>query len=188
MKHFIILTLLGLLTGPGLSAQSQYTKVKGLVLDKDKSSFIEAATVSIYSQKDSSLVKADFTDSLGVFEFLDILPGQYIVLVTATGYADLQTPEFETGTENDFSIGSLKMEKAITTLKGVTVQTTRKLIGRKIDRTVVNVDASITNAGASALEVLEKAPGVSVDKDGKVSLKGKQGVLIIIDGEWRGTC
>lgn len=182
MKNFLILSLTGLFTIQGLSAQSQYTTVKGSVLDKEKNSSIEAATVSIYSQKDSSLVKANFTDSSGVFQFEDILPGQYTVLVTATGYEDLETPEFETGTKNDLFIGSLKMEKAITTLKGVTVQATRKLIERKIDRIVVNVDASIANAGASALEVLEKAPGVSVDKDGNVSLKGKQGVLIIIDG------
>ena len=182
MKHYLILTLISLFTTLGLSAQSQSTTVKGSVVDKEKSSSIEAATVSIYSKKDSTLVKADFTDSSGVFEFLDILPGQYTVVVTATGYEDLETPEFETGTQNDLFIGSLKMEKAITTLKGVTVQATRKLIERKIDKTVVNVDASITNAGASALEVLEKAPGVSVDKDGNISLKGKQGVLIIIDG------
>src|SRR6185295_5686770 len=47
---------------------------------------------------------------------------------------------------------------------------------------VVNVEASITNVGNSALEVLEKAPGVSVDKDGNISLKGKQGVQVYIDG------
>jgi iron complex outermembrane receptor protein len=46
----------------------------------------------------------------------------------------------------------------------------------------VNVEASVTNVGNSALEVLEKAPGVSVDKDGNISLKGKQGVTIMIDG------
>jgi hypothetical protein len=47
----------------------------------------------------------------------------------------------------------------------------------------VNVDAAVTNVGASALEVLEKSPGVSVDKDGNISLKGKQGVQIYIDGK-----
>ena len=182
MKHYLILTIISLFTTIGLSAQSQYTKVKGTVLDKERNSFIEAATVSIYSKKDSVLVKADFTDSLGIFEFQDILPGQYTIIVTATGYQDLESPEFETGNKNDLFIGSLKLEKAMTTLKGVTVQATRKLIERKIDRTVINVDASISNAGTTALEVLEKAPGVSVDKDGKISLKGKQGVLIIIDG------
>ena len=56
------------------------------------------------------------------------------------------------------------------------------MIEQAIDRTIVNVDASITNIGTSALEVLEKSPGVSVDRDGNISLKGKEGVLIMVDG------
>ena len=58
----------------------------------------------------------------------------------------------------------------------------KKLVEQKIDRMVINVDASPSNAGTSALEVLEKSPGVQVDKDGNISLKGKQGVTVYIDG------
>jgi TonB-dependent Receptor Plug Domain. len=67
-------------------------------------------------------------------------------------------------------------------LKSVTVSATRPLIEQKIDRMVVNVDAFVSNAGANALEVLEKTPGVQVDKDGNISLKGKQGVVVMLDG------
>jgi outer membrane receptor protein involved in Fe transport len=49
--------------------------------------------------------------------------------------------------------------------------------------TVLNVDASPTNTGLNALELLEKSPGVTVDNDGKISLKGKQGVLVLLDGK-----
>ncbi|MBS1601009.1 MAG: TonB-dependent receptor [Bacteroidetes bacterium] len=48
---------------------------------------------------------------------------------------------------------------------------------------VVNVDASPSNAGSSVMDVLEKSPGVMVDKDGNISLKGKQGVTIMIDNK-----
>ncbi len=58
----------------------------------------------------------------------------------------------------------------------------KPLIEQKIDRTIVNVEASVTNVGSSALEVLEKSPGVTVDKDGNISLKGKSGVQVYIDG------
>src|SRR5205085_2107183 len=54
---------------------------------------------------------------------------------------------------------------------------------QKIDKTVVNVDASPTNTGLSALEVLEKSPGVTIDNNNNISLKGKQGVIILIDGK-----
>src|ERR1700761_7271537 len=69
------------------------------------------------------------------------------------------------------------------TLNQVTVVGKKPLIENKIDKTVVNVDASATNSGLTALEVLEKSPGVMVDNDGNVSLKGKPGVVIMIDGK-----
>ena len=69
------------------------------------------------------------------------------------------------------------------TLGQVTVVGKRPLIEQKVDRVVLNVDAAVTNIGATALEVLEKAPGVKVDKDGNISLKSKQGVLVMMDGK-----
>jgi iron complex outermembrane receptor protein len=67
-------------------------------------------------------------------------------------------------------------------LKTVQVVGRKKNVEQKIDKTIINVDASATNTGTSALEVLEKSPGVQVDKDGNISLKGKQGVTILVDG------
>jgi iron complex outermembrane recepter protein len=67
-------------------------------------------------------------------------------------------------------------------LATVTVTGKRPLIEQKIDRTVMNVDALISNTGSTALDVLENAPGVTVDKDGNISLKGKEGVLVLVDG------
>src|SRR6476659_9224936 len=64
----------------------------------------------------------------------------------------------------------------------VIVTAKKPLVEQRIDRTIINVDASPTNVGSSALEVLEKSPGISVDKDGNISLKGKQGVLVLVDG------
>ncbi len=68
-------------------------------------------------------------------------------------------------------------------LSAVTVTGHRPLIEQRIDRMVVNVDAAVTNVGATALEVLEKSPGITLDKDGNISLKGKQGVQVFIDGK-----
>lgn len=67
-------------------------------------------------------------------------------------------------------------------LKAVSVTAKKKLVEQKIDRMVVNIDAMMSAAGTSALEVLEKTPGVQVDKDGNISLKGRQGVMVMLDG------
>lgn len=67
-------------------------------------------------------------------------------------------------------------------LSQVVVSSKKPLYEVKIDKTVVNVDASPSNVGTNVIEVLEKAPGVNVDKDGNISLKGKNAVLVMIDG------
>jgi iron complex outermembrane recepter protein len=67
-------------------------------------------------------------------------------------------------------------------LKEVKVVAKKKLVEQKIDKMVINVDAAVTNAGTTAMDVLEKSPGVQVDKDGNISLKGKQGVMVMLDG------
>lgn len=77
---------------------------------------------------------------------------------------------------------SLMSSDSVHQLKQVVVSSKKPLYEVKIDRTVVNVDASPSNVGTNVIEVLEKAPGVNVDKDGNISLKGKQAVLVMIDG------
>ena len=66
-------------------------------------------------------------------------------------------------------------------LNEVSISTKKAFTMRKLDRVVVNVDALISNAGTSALEVLEKSPGIQVDQNGTISLKGKSSVTIFID-------
>lgn len=68
-------------------------------------------------------------------------------------------------------------------LQEVTVRSKKSSLQFLPDKTVINVDAGITNAGATVLEVLEKSPGVTVDRNGGISLKGRQGVLVMMDGK-----
>ncbi|MGB8191413.1 MAG: TonB-dependent receptor [Chitinophagaceae bacterium] len=67
-------------------------------------------------------------------------------------------------------------------LATVTVTGKRPLIEQKIDRTIVNVEALVSNTGTTALDVLENSPGITVDREGNISLKGKEGVLVLVDG------
>jgi iron complex outermembrane recepter protein len=63
----------------------------------------------------------------------------------------------------------------------VVISTKKQFITKKLDKTIVNPELLISNAGVSAVEVLEKSPGVSLDMNGNISLKGKSGVEIYID-------
>jgi outer membrane receptor for ferrienterochelin and colicin len=73
------------------------------------------------------------------------------------------------------------LDAAAKELTSVTVTANKSFTEQKIDRTVVNVDALISNTGTNALEVLEKTPGVLVDENGAITFKGKSGVLVLID-------
>ncbi len=167
-----------------VSAKAQQTgKISGAVKSSDNKP-IEAATLSLLKAKDSSLVKLSVSDKTGIYEFEKIKPGAYIIKTEAIGFAlFFSKPVKLNDTAATVQIPDIKMAASSGELGNVSVVSHRPLIENKIDRTVVNVDASPTNGGISALEVLEKSPGVTVDNDGNVSLKGKPNVTILIDGK-----
>jgi len=158
-------------------------KIKGTVKDGNGKS-LDAVTVSLLKNADSSNVSATITDRTGAFKFENIAVGKYLLSVTHVGYANWYSKTFEINASHaSISLNDISLVSSGAALDQVTVVGKRPLIENKIDKTVVNVDASPTNGGLTALEVLEKSPGVTVDNDGNVSLKGKQGVIIMIDGK-----
>ena len=159
-------------------------KVSGGIKVKNEATAIPvSATVALLRAKDSSAVKFMVSQKDGSYSFEQLSNGTYLVAVTAAGYQKNFSPGFEISNEKQaIQVAVIELTESTKSLTGVTVTASRPLIEQKIDRTIVNVDASITNIGTSALEVLEKSPGVSVDRDGNISLKGKEGVLIMVDG------
>ncbi|MEI9946618.1 MAG: outer membrane beta-barrel protein [Chitinophagaceae bacterium] len=68
-------------------------------------------------------------------------------------------------------------------LTDVTVVSKKPLIQFLPDKTVINPEANITNAGATVMDILEKSPGITVGKDGSIIMKGKPAVMVLIDGK-----
>ena len=179
--------LLNILTALGISIVSlaQTTgKVSGNIKDGDSQQVIDAATISLLAGKDSSLIKTTVTDKAGNFVFENVKEGSYLVAANSIGHKQVYSKLF-TFSKNQPSviIEVLQLLSVDKNLKDITVNSKKSFIERKIDKTIVNVDASVTNAGTTAMDVLEKSPGVTVDKDGNISLKGKQGVMVMIDGK-----
>jgi iron complex outermembrane receptor protein len=180
MKRILAL-LTGLTFVLGTFAQTK-NRVSGTILSPDNKPFA-SATIELLLAADSARVKVAVSDQQGKFEFENIAESDYFLQVTAVGHEKFYSKIFTV----DAGTTSLELEPVVLierteALKSVTVSATRPLIEQKIDRMVVNVDAFVSNAGANALEVLEKTPGVQVDKDGNISLKGKQGVVVMLDG------
>lgn len=166
-----------------LVGHAQTNKLTGNIQDGGNQAVIDAASVSLLRAKDSSLVKIALTDKEGKFSFDNVKTGKYLVMATSSGHKKTYSSTVEILEGATVSVGTLQLIEAPKSLKEVIVTSKKPFIERKIDKTVINVDAMISNSGTTALEVLEKAPGVSVDKDGKISLKGKQSVIIMMDGK-----
>lgn len=172
----VLLTLL-------VNAQNKTGKISGTVLSPDKKP-VESATVQLQKATGNALVKTAITDKAGNYSFEKIADGNYIISITATGFAKKQTEAVTiSAAQQTVIVPAAELAVQSKSFEGVTVSAAKPFIEQKLDRTVVNVEASPTNAGATALEVLEKSPGVSVDNDGNISLKGKQGVIIMMDGK-----
>ncbi len=164
-------------------SQETTGKISGPVTDLNGKA-ISAVSVSLLKATDSSLVKMAVTGKDGSFEFENIKPGMYLVVLSSVGYEKKVSEPFSiTESGNSVQLSSLQMSSAAKGLSEVTVTAKRPFIETRVDKTVVNVDASPTSAGSTALEVLEKSPGIMVNNDGAISLRGKAGVIIMIDGK-----
>ena len=183
MKKFKTgLGLLAVLFSVFTQAQTKTGLIKGSAIDPNGIPIVNAS-ISLLQAKDSSEVKISVSDKSGKYEFNDLIAAKYLVMITSVGFVKSYSKQIEISGETQLiHVDPIVLKSQSKDLKEVTVISRKPMIEQKIDRTILNVDAAVTNTGSTALEVLEKAPGVQVDKDGNISLKGKQGVIILLDG------
>ncbi len=159
---------------------AQAQKITGQALTTNQKA-IEGAVVSLLYAKDSSFVKTTLTDVEGKFELLNLKSGRYLVMISNIGYLK-QLSQVVDLQQNDVLLPTFVMQEGSgKNLAEVKITAKKPFVEQKIDRIVVNPDALISNAAASSLEVLEKSPGIQVDVNGNISLKGKAGVMVYID-------
>lgn len=175
MKLFSILAIMLL----GITSNAQFVSIKGRLEAKDE---LDKAVVSLLKATDSSVLRTVLCEKDGRFQIENVKPGKYRVAYSHVGYSKYISSSFEINSDQqDVILPSFVLQAEAQELLSVNVVARKQFIERKIDRVVVNPDMLIGNAGSTTLEILEKAPGVLVDLDGNISLKGKSGVLVFID-------
>ncbi|WP_295770792.1 TonB-dependent receptor [uncultured Mucilaginibacter sp.] len=179
---FIILAAGGNAVQAQTSPAAPTGKISGsLITDSGKPA--DFATVTLLRAKDSSVVKSSLSNEAGAYSIERIAAGTYLVKATVVGFDKAVSAPVNVLANATVSVPALKLVSSSKSLAAVTVTATKPLIERKIDRTVMNVENSVLAAGNSAMEILERAPGVTIDKDDNISLRGKQGVTVMIDGK-----
>jgi iron complex outermembrane recepter protein len=176
MRKLIALLLITALFGSVVSAQ----KISGVVRDQQGKG-LDKTTVSLLKAKDSAVIKLSVTDNTGRFLFENSTPGQYLVTASHVGYTPLYSKVFDLS--GDLVLDDLNLIKSEGALQGVTVSSKKPMIEVKADKMILNVEGTINAVGNDALELLRKSPGVLLDKDDNISLAGKNGVKIFIDGK-----
>ncbi|MGN6292341.1 MAG: TonB-dependent receptor domain-containing protein [Chitinophagaceae bacterium] len=183
MRKLLSLLILALTTLSLASyAQVKTGKISGTVID-GSTKIIESATITLLRASDSAVVKMSVADKTGKYEFDNVPEGRYIVAISAVGHDKGFSEVVAVAGSSNTVVKTIELVPQAQAMSGVTVTAKKPAIEQKPGKMVVNVDASPTNAGLNALELLEKSPGVTVDNDGNISVKGKQGVLILIDGK-----
>ena len=166
---------------PFLKNGFSQTTITGYV--KDASGSLPYVNVLILQPADSSLVKGAVSADNGTFVIENVGGGDYLLSVYMVGYA-AHYQEVGIPSTGTFAVGEIELSEETAQLETVQVTAKKPLFEQKIDRLTVNVASSITAAGATALEVLERSPGVIVNRQqNAISVAGKDGVIVMMNGK-----
>lgn len=149
--------------------------IRGVVYSDGKP--VAQATITLLGLPDSIPLQTQVSADNGSFRFSNQCKGRWL-RIGATGFADqlLAAP-------TDTTLLVINLTTVVKELGAVTVSAERRSLQSYPDRTVIRVDNTPSHAASNALDILERAPGVSVDRDGQISMQGKQGTLLLIDGK-----
>ncbi|HEY4285808.1 MAG TPA: outer membrane beta-barrel protein [Puia sp.] len=157
--------------------------IHGVVLDRSNKP-LAGANVLLLHPADSSLAKGMVTNNLGVYSFGNVKPGPYILSFSAAGHEKIYSPALTVSDKERKDLGTRVLVQASQQMADVTVTAKKPLFEQKIDRMIVNVQGNITATGSTILDVLERSPGVVVDRqNNSITLSGKNGVVVMINGK-----
>ncbi len=178
MKTFTL--LLTMLIGVQAMAQEP-AKISGQVRDAAGSPLAQA-TIMVMKAADSTLSKTAITDKAGVFSAESLKASTYYVVVSTVGMSDWQSDLIKIAAGEHYKLPVVSLKAVSNELESVVVSRRKPMIEVSADKTVFNVENSIVAQGSDALEMLSKTPGVQVDNNDNISMKGKTGVKIYVDG------
>lgn len=176
MKQLVFTTALVIL----LCAATMAQQVSGTVTDKTGKP-LDGATVTLIKAKDDAIVKRT-ASKMGKFEFAAFEADSFRVLVSYTGFESANSPVFFAG-KDAVVLAPIHLVEISAALQTVVVTARKPMVEVKADKTIVNVEGTVNAIGSNGLDLLRKSPGVVVDNDDQLSLNGKTGVQVYIDGK-----
>ena len=167
----------------GISALAQTPKglsVSGKLLDESNREPIGYASAVLYALPDTTMITGVITNDKGGFFFDGVKPGKYLLRTSFVGYKTLERVVEVSGTPLHID-NPLYMTSSIELDEVVVTGTVRE---RQVtaEKTKVNVSKSAAQASGNIMDVLRAQPGVSMDADENIYLRGNKNILVLIDG------
>ncbi len=165
-----------------IHALTQSSLVHGILVDAEEHP-LEFVNVILFRSADSSIYKTEVSTNAGKFEFTGVKAGNYFLRTNFIGLEDHESHGISLRDNDEMNIGTLHLLGQSNTTKTIDIVYKKPLVVVESDKTIFNVEGTINSAGLDALELLRKAPGVMLDNDDNISIKGRSGILIYIDGK-----
>lgn len=161
---------------------SQVT-VSGRVVELPDKSVLPYASVSFITKQGASLASGAISNEKGRFEVTGLKSGEYIVSCSFLGYTTRNIPLLVGELNHVLDLGDIGLEPANVALDEVAVTGKRAQVAAALDKKSYNMSDNLAQAGGSVLDAMKSMPGIAVDQEGKIVLRGSDKVAILIDGK-----
>ncbi|MBS9774377.1 MAG: TonB-dependent receptor [Tenacibaculum sp.] len=175
----LIIFLVVIFTSQVLFAQK--TKISGKIVEENTKKPLEFVTVALYDTTIQKAIDGTTTLENGTFE-LTTKRSKFYIEISFMGFKTKKIRQF-TKKKNHIALGTILLEENFHALDEVVLQAEKSTTEFKLDKRVFNVGKDLSSTGASALEVLNNVPSITVNIEGQVSLRGTSGVQMLINGK-----
>lgn len=169
-----------------LSAQNDAT-ISGRIFEKETSLPLPYATVVLNSEVHQKMITGGLTDENGRFILEGIAKGNYQLVGSFVGYQSVTIAVLVGDKNKNLDVGKIELPIESTTLDEVVINAKKAVVESGLDKKSFSLEDQVAQSGGSVLDAMKALPGVAVDQDGNVLLRGINQVAVLVDGKQSGT-
>lgn len=158
-------------------AETASVIIKGKIVDENDKP-VEYANAVLINPANGEILRGEMSDSKGEFSIRKIDKGEYVLAVSMLGYNRFESEKLVVDGRRSVIERNIILSERTETLGDVVVTAKREFIEQAVDKIVINPSASITSESENVFEILSKLPGVNVDNNDNITLKGLKGVKV----------
>ena len=177
------LPLLYLLIIPSWAFGQQWATLSGKVLDEESNADLALASVVLQDESGQQNLNGALTDSIGLFSIAIIKAGSYQIKISHVGYQTVLIPVLIGENNQYYDLGRIMLVKQDMQLDEVVIEARESNISADLDKQSYGMDEQIAQSGGSVMDAMKNLPGVNVDQEGKLELRGSDRVAVLIDGK-----